>query len=89
MSNSVIKVFLSENINITRLNEDLSKADIKDIVEKEVKRLVKKMVQEELTAQLKLNSTQNEIADIAKDLMKKFYKDLSMTSTYVIDRIKV
>ena len=89
MSNSVIKVFLSENINITRLNEDLSKADIKDIVEKEVKRLVKKMVKEELTAQLKLNSTQNEIADIAKDLMKKFYKDLSMTSTYVIDRIKV
>ena len=84
-----MKVVLRENASMKVLNEELSKTEVKDIVEKEVSRLIKKMVQEELALLLKKNDTKNDIADITKELMKKFYKDLSITSTYIIDRVKV
>ena len=84
-----LKVVLKENNSIIKLNEELNKTEVKDIVEKEVARLIKKMVQEELSLLLRKNETKNDIADITKELMKKFYKDLSITSTYIIDRVKV
>ena len=84
-----LKVVLKENNSIIKLNEELNKTEVKDIVEKEVARLIKKMVQEELALLLRKNETKNDIADITKELMKKFYKDLSITSTYIIDRVKV
>jgi hypothetical protein len=84
-----LKVILKENNSIIKLNEELNKTEVKDIVEKEVARLIKKMVQEELALLLRKNETKNDIADITKELMKKFYKDLSITSTYIIDRVKV
>ena len=84
-----LKVILKENNSFIKLNEELNKTEVKDIVEKEVARLIKKMMQEELALLLRKNETKNDIADITKELMKKFYKDLSITSTYIIDRVKV
>lgn len=82
-----IKVTLKNDIQL--LNEELNKTEIKDVVQKEVERLLKKMVKEELELLLKTSNVKNDIADIAKDLLKKYYKDIAITSNYVVDRLKV
>jgi uncharacterized membrane protein YheB (UPF0754 family) len=57
--------------------KELSMADVR----KEVDKMLEKM--------LKSKDTKSEFGDIAKELLKKLYKDLSMHHPYIIDRIKV
>ena len=61
------------------------KADIKGMISKEVK----KMVKDEVSDVIKSKRTKDDIGDITKEVLKKLYKDLSFHHPYIIDRIKV
>lgn len=75
----MIKVTLKENKNL--LLEEMSKTEIRDLIQKEVEKELKRMLRD--------SDTKEEIAQIAKSLLKKLYKELSIQQTYVIDNIKV
>lgn len=70
---------------ILRENKELTKSEIKDLIEKEVR----KIISDEFKRLLKDSDAKNEISAITKDYLKKFYRDLGMHHTYIIDRIKV
>jgi len=76
-----------------KLNEEMTKTEVKDIVKGEVEKVLKaelkKMVEEELKKVLKDRNMQNEIGDISKEILKKLYRDLTLHHTYVIDRVKL
>lgn len=80
-------------IIMKKLNEEMTKTEIKDLVKDEISKVLKaelkKMVEEELKKVLKDRNMQNEIGDISKEILKKLYKDLSLHHTYVIDRVKL
>ena len=63
-----------------RMNEVLTRQDKTD---------VKKMVQDELGKLLKKKDTKDQMGEIVKKIMKKLYKDLSLEHPYIIDRIKI
>ena len=73
--------------------EELTKADVKDIVSSEFDRILKKelkdVVRDELIKELGSKKTKDEMGEIAKKVIKKLYKDLSYHHPYIIDRIKV
>jgi len=73
--------------------EELSrtdKADIKDMIAKQLKtRAVKDLIEDELVKLLKKKDMKTEIGEISKQVLKKLYKDLSIHHPYIIDRIKV
>jgi hypothetical protein len=72
--------------------EELSKKDkdeIKKIVTKELDSALNKAVKEELEKVLKTKDVKSDIGEIAKQVIKKLYKDLSFHHPYIIDRIKV
>jgi hypothetical protein len=50
-------------------------------VRKEVDKVLKKM--------LKSKEVKSDFGDVAKEMLKKLYKDLSLHHPYIIDRIKV
>ena len=70
-----IKIILSENKQI--LVEDMSKEELRKLVRDEFEKLLGK------------TETKKEIAQIMKQFMKKFYRELSQNSSYVVDRIDV
>ena len=82
------------------LLEELTKSDRKEIekiarkqAQKEIGRVVgpsfEKAIHKEVQKMLKNKATRDEIASITKAVMKKLYKDLSLSYPQVIDRIKV
>jgi hypothetical protein len=74
------------------LNEELTKADKKDIerlVTKQVKSELKNILEDELLKALRTKATKEEIGDISKKVLKKLYKDMSVHHPYIIDRIKI
>jgi hypothetical protein len=70
-----IKIILSENQQI--LSEELSKDEIR------------KLIRDELEKMLRDKETKKEIAKISKELVKKLYRELSFSSTHIIDQIDV
>ena len=79
-----------------QINEELTrsdKSDIKDLIAKELDKVLKKEIEkilkDELSKSLSSKETKEEIGDITKKVMKKLYKDLSYHHPYIIDRIKV
>jgi hypothetical protein len=74
--------------------EELSKADVKKIVADEVEkqlssRKVRKILEDELVIALGKSKSKDEIANIAKKVLKRLYKDMAVQHPYMIDRIKV
>ena len=73
--------------------EELSKQDVKDIVDAEVAKQLKhelpKALKKELEKSLKSKEIKSDIGEIAKKVIKKLYRDLSIQHPYIIDRIKV
>ncbi len=74
--------------------EELTKSDVKDIVatelEKQLKsRKVVSMIEDELVKLLGKKKAKEEVAEIAKKVLKRLYQDMSVTHKYIIDRIKV
>jgi hypothetical protein len=55
----------------------LKSRDTKDIIEKEIEKVIGN------------KATKDQMGDIAKKVLKKLYKDLSLQHPYIIDRIKV
>ena len=70
-----IKVILIENQKI--ISEELNKEEIR------------KLVRDELEKMLRDKETKKEIAKISKELLKKLYRELSFSSTHIIDQIDI
>jgi len=85
------------NINIEKLEqlivEELSKTEIKKVAkeaaEKEVKRIFKSELEKEIIKALGKKATEKEISDVVKKVIKKLYKDLSITYPSIIDGIRI
>jgi hypothetical protein len=69
-----IKIVLKEN---KVLSESLTKEEIR------------KLVRDELEKLLNNKEIKKEIGEISKNLLKKLYRELSVNSTYVVDRIDI
>lgn len=73
--------------------EEMTKAEVKDLVDAAVGKQIKKelpdILKKELEKTLKSKETKADIGEIAKKVIKKLYKDLSFHHPYIIDRIKV
>ena len=70
-----IKIVLVEGNQL--ISENLTKEEIR------------KLVHDELEKLLKNKEVKKDFAKITKEFVKKFYRELSMNSTYVVDRIDV
>ena len=81
------------------ISEELSRADKQEIrsiaaaearkVNREFRKEVKDMIEEELERLLKKPATKDQLGEISKKILKKLYKDLSIQHPYIIDRIKI
>ena len=76
------------------ITEELTKSEVKDIVAKEVtkqlaSRDTKRIIEDELGKLLGKSKAKDEIAEIAKKVLKRLYKDMAISHPYMIDRIKV
>tara|TARA_B100000886_G_scaffold339072_1_gene303464 strand:+ start:540 stop:803 length:264 start_codon:yes stop_codon:yes gene_type:complete len=85
-------------ISQTRLKqiiiEEITKKDVRDIVSSELEKQlaskkIKKMIEDEVINSLGKSKPRDEVADIAKKVLKRLYKDMSVQHPYMIDRIKV
>lgn len=82
---------------LTEATETISKTEIKDIIKSEmdkfmsrsdVREAIKTMIDAEFMKMLKRTDVKEEIFDLTKDFTKKFYKELALNATYVIDRVR-
>ena len=70
------------------------KTEIRDMISKEIKttlksRDTKDIIEKEIEKVIGNKATKDKMGDIAKKVLKKLYKDLSLQHPYIIDRIKV
>ena len=76
---------LSERAKMSRKKQrDINRAE-KQLASKKIK----KMIEDEVIDALNKPKTRDEVADIAKKVLKRLYKDMSVQHPYMIDRIKV
>ena len=75
----------TDKSDIERMIKQHFKADLDDAIAKAVEKAVK----EEVQAVMSDKSTQKEMAEVSKKIIKKLYKDLSFHHPYIIDRIKI
>jgi len=91
---------LNEASSLGLLNEELTRADKKEIKNiarkeaiKEIERVVgndfSKTIQEEIKKSLGQKATKQEVAEISKQVLKKLYKEMSQSYNPLIDRIKI
>ena len=94
------KRYLRALIREALILEELTKTDKKEIeriakaqAKKEIERVVgrdfSKTIEKEVQKTLKGKATKQEIADISKSVIKKLYKQLSVNTPQIMDRIKV
>jgi hypothetical protein len=73
--------------------EELTKSDVRDIIDAEFKKQLKRnlpdILEDELKKALKKKQIKADLGEVAKEVLKKLYKDLSIQHPYIIDRIKV
>jgi len=91
ITKSFVKDLILEELSKTDKSdiERMIKSHMKSELESEVKKQVEKMVKEEVKSAMGDKSTQKEMAEISKTIIKKLYKDLSFHHPYIIDRIKI
>jgi uncharacterized membrane protein YheB (UPF0754 family) len=78
---------LQENIIMNKIKIQLKENVV--LAENLTKEEIRKLVRDELEKMLKDKEIKKDIAKITKEFVKKFYRELSMNSTYVVDRIDV
>jgi uncharacterized membrane-anchored protein YjiN (DUF445 family) len=76
------------------ISEELTKADVRKIASEEMEkalrsRQTKDLIEDELVKLLGKSKGKDEVAEIAKKVLKRLYKDMSVSHPYMIDRIKV
>ena len=84
---------LIKQLIVEELTRD-DKAEIRQIINRELdKKLkskeVKDMIEDEIIKSYKKPDTKEEVAEIAKKVLKTLYRDMSLKHPYMIDRIKV
>ena len=86
-----IKQIIAEELSSTDKNdiERMIKQQLKKDLEDAVVKAVEKAVKEEVKSVMGDKTTQKEMAEISKIIIKKLYKDLSFHHPYIIDRIKL
>lgn len=86
-----IKQIIAEELSNTDKNdiERMIKQQLKKDLEDSVVKAVEKAVKEEVKSVMGDKTTQKEMAEISKTIIKKLYKDLSFHHPYIIDRIKL
>lgn len=82
-----------KQIILEELTRD-DKTEIRDMISKEIKttlksRDTKDIIEKEIEKVIGNKTTKDQMGDIAKKVLKKLYKDLSLQHPYIIDRIKV
>lgn len=78
---------LQESIIMDKIKVVLKESQI--LTEELTKEEIRKIIRDELEKLLKNKEIKKDFAKITKDFVKKFYRELSMNSTYVVDRIDV
>jgi hypothetical protein len=78
---------LQENIIMNKIKVILKESTI--LTEELTKEEIRKLVRDEFEKMLKDKDAKKEIAKITKEFVKKFYRELSFSSTHVIDQIDV
>lgn len=82
---------------LTEATETISKTEIKDLIKSEmdkfmnrsdVREAIRSMIDSEFIKMLKKGDVKEEIFDLTKDFTKKFYRELALNATYVIDRVR-
>lgn len=73
--------FVMDNIKIVLTESQVSKEYTKEEI--------RKIIRDEFEKLLRDKENRKEIAKITKEFVKKFYRELSQNSTYVVDRIDV
>ena len=72
---------------------DIPRTRLKEIILEELSKKdkdeIKKIVTKELEDMFKSKEVKEDMSEIAKKVLKKLYKDLSLQHPYIIDRIKV
>jgi len=72
---------------------DIARTRLKEIILEELSKKdkdeIKKMITKELEDMFKSKEVKEDMGEIAKKVLKKLYKDLSLQHPYIIDRIKV
>ena len=76
------------------ISEELTKADVRKIASEEMEkalrsRKTKDLIEDELVKLLGKSKGKDEVAEIAKKVLKRLYKDMAVSHPYMIDRIKV
>ena len=76
------------------ISEELTKADVRKIAAEEFEkqlrsRKTKDLIEDELVKLLGKSKGKDEVAEIAKKVLKRLYKDMAVSHPYMIDRIKV
>ena len=76
------------------IKEELTKGEVRKIVTDEIEkqlrsRKTKDLIEDELIKLLGKSKGKDEVAEIAKSVLKRLYKDMAVSHPYMIDRIKV
>lgn len=77
---------LRENVIMDKIKIVLTESQVSKEFTKEE---IRKIIHDEFAKLLKDKENRKEIAKITKEFVKKFYRELSQNSTYVVDRIDV
>jgi len=75
------------------LLEELTKTDVQSIAKKEAEKEVKKQIEDAVAKEVErafnTRATKDQMADISKKILKKFYREISHSYSPQIDRIKL
>tara|TARA_A100001515_G_scaffold140328_1_gene135906 strand:- start:53 stop:304 length:252 start_codon:yes stop_codon:yes gene_type:complete len=75
--------------------EELTKTEVREIAKEEAEKLFRKLLKSELEDHLvkllkkRSGLTREEISNIAKDMIKRLYRELSFNYPQILDRIKI
>ena len=95
ISNKALKQIILEEVQHV-LFEELSGSDKKEIkqiakkeIESQIKSFIKDEFQKEFQKNLKDRDGRDQIADISKKVLKKFYKEIAFSYPQFIDRMTI
>lgn len=83
--------------NLLESPEQITKTEIKEIIKTEIekymnssnaKEVIRSLIESEFKKIIKKSDIQDEMFDSIKDFTKKFYRELALNATYVIDRVR-
>lgn len=95
--NGFVMPLNSTKKTLTEAAETMTKTEIKDYIKSEmekfinrsdVKEMIKSTIENEFIKLMKRNDVKEEIFDLTKDFTKKFYRELALNASYVIDRVR-